>query len=111
MTMRIPFALNGISPRMAIGVPIAVLAVLAMATQASAVFDPYKKGTSGYDFSYPQCGSKAPASSCGVVGINGGYPFTYYNTCLAAQFAAAAKTGNAAVYINTGYDPSYTAID
>ena len=36
---------------------------------------------------------------------------TYYNTCLSAEYAAAARTGNAALYINTGYDSSYTAID
>jgi hypothetical protein len=103
--------LHAISPRAAFGVPMAVVILVALTANASAAFDPYTKGTGGYDFSYPQCGSTAPTASFGVVGVNGGYPFTYYNTCLATEFAAAAKTGNAAVYINTGYDPSYTAID
>jgi len=78
---------------------------------AAAAFDPYSSGTIGYDYSYVQCGSAAPAAAFGVVGVNAGYPFTYYNTCLGAEYAAAARSGNAALYINTGYDPSYTAID
>jgi len=78
---------------------------------AAAAFDPYASGTVGYDYSYVQCGSAAGAAAFGVVGVNAGYPFTYYNSCLGTEFAAAARTGNAALYINTGYDPSYTAID
>jgi hypothetical protein len=78
---------------------------------AAAAFDPYTSRTIGYDYSYVQCGVAAPAASFGVIGVNAGYPFTYYNSCLGAEFAAAAGTGNAALYINTGYDPSYTAID
>jgi hypothetical protein len=93
------------------GFALAVSAALIVNAAASATFDPYVSGTSGYDFSYVQCGSAAPTASFGVVGINAGYPFTYYNSCLASEFAAAAKTGNAAVYVNTGYDPTYTAID
>jgi hypothetical protein len=78
---------------------------------AAAAFDPYTSRTIGYDYSYVQCGSAAPSAAFGVIGVNAGYPFTYYNSCLTAEFAAAARTGNAALYINTGYDPSYTAID
>src|ERR1700693_2858451 len=91
--------------------PIAGLAIVALAANASAGFDPYRTGTTGYNYSYPQCGSSAPSASFGVVGVNGGYPFTYYNSCLGTEFAAATKTGNGAVYINTGYDATYTAID
>lgn len=108
---RRPFGLSAILPKVGIGVPLAVVLVVALNAVASAGFDPYRSGTSGYDFSYPQCGSRAPSASFGVAGVNAGYPFTYYNSCLAAEFAAAAKTGNAAVYVNTGYDPTYTAID
>ena len=85
--------------------------LLAMNTGAAASFDPYTSGAVGYDFSYPQCGRVAPSSAFGVVGVNAGYPFTYYNNCLATQFAGAARTGNAGLYINTGYDPTYTAVD
>jgi hypothetical protein len=76
-----------------------------------AAFDPYVRGTTGYDFSYLQCGSSAPHASFGIVGVNAGYPFTYYNSCLQSEFSAAAHSGNGAVYVNTGYDPTYTAID
>jgi len=77
----------------------------------AAGFEPYASGTSGYDYSYLQCGSSAPRASFGIVAVNGGYPFTYYNSCLASEFAAAAQTGNGALYVNTGYDPSFTAVD
>jgi hypothetical protein len=97
--------------RALLGSPVALVLLLGLNATAAAAFDPYSKGTSGYDYSYPQCGVGAPRASFGIVGVNGGYPFTYYNNCLAAEYAAAAKTGNAATYINTGYDPSYTAID
>jgi hypothetical protein len=97
--------------RAAFGSTVAAVALAAVHVTAAAAFDPYVSTTNGYDYSYPQCGVAAPRASFGVVGVNGGYPFTYYNTCLAAEYAAAAKTGNASVYINTGYDPSYTAID
>ena len=87
------------------------LAVLVLQVTAAAAFNPYTSGSIGYDFSYPQCGAAAPNASFGIVGVNAGYPFTYYNSCLAAEYAAAARTGNASAYINTGYDPSYTAVD
>jgi hypothetical protein len=94
-----------------LGSPVAIVLLFVLNSAAAAAFDPYAKGTVGYDYSFPQCGVAAPRASFGIVGVNGGYPFTYYNTCLAAEYGAAAKTGNAATYINTGYDPSYTAID
>jgi len=90
---------------------LAVAFLLVMNLTGGAAFNPYVSGTTGYDYSYLQCGSKAPAASFGIVGVNAGYPFTYYNSCLAAEFAAAARSSNAALYVNTGYDPSYTAID
>jgi hypothetical protein len=97
--------------KLVISVPIAAGIILALNASASAGFNAYVSGTAGYDYSYIQCGSAAPAASFGIVGVNAGYPFTYYNSCLAPEYAAAARTGNVAVYINTGYDPTYTAID
>ena len=91
-----------------------VLAAITIAVSnlgAAAAFDPYVTGTGGYDYSYVQCGSAAPSAAFGVIGVNAGYPFTYYNSCLGTEYGAASRTGNAALYINTGYDPSYTAID
>jgi len=93
-----------------VGAVLAGLMLLAAQVGAAAAFDPYSG--SGYDYSYPQCGSAAPSGlSFGIAGVNAGYPFTYYNSCLATQYAAAAQTANASLYINTGYDPSYAAVD
>jgi hypothetical protein len=97
--------------RLVFSAPIGAAIVVALNASASAGFSAYVSGTTGYDYSYPQCGTAAPSASFGVVGVNAGYPFTYYNSCLAAEYAAAARTGNAAVYVNTGYDPTFTAID
>jgi hypothetical protein len=97
--------------RVALGSSVAAFTLAAVHVTVAAAFDPYVSTTRGYDYSYPQCAAGAPSASFGVVGVNAGYPFTYYNTCLAGEYAAAAKTGNASVYVNTGYDPSYTAID
>lgn len=99
------------SRKLVFSLPVAVGIVVALNASASAGFNPYVSGTSGYDYSYNQCGSAAPAGSFGIVGVNNGYPFTHYNKCLAAEYTAAAATGNAAVYMNTGYDPTYTKID
>lgn len=93
------------------GAALGMCILLAANMGAAAAFDPYTSGAVGYDFSYPQCGASPPPARFGIVGVNGGYPFTYYNGCLAGEFAAAAQTGNAALYINTGYDPTYTAVD
>lgn len=68
----------------------------------------YTTGSTGYDISYPQCGGAYPAGAFGIVGVNGGYPFVHYNPCLADEYA---HTPNAALYVNTGYDPLYTQVD
>lgn len=98
-------------PRVGVCLSVVAATVGYQSTAAFASGDPFTSGTTGYDFGYVQCGSAPPKASFGVIGVNAGYPFTYYNNCLGAEFAAAATTGNAAVYMNTGYDPSYTAID
>ena len=68
----------------------------------------YTSGSTGYDISYPQCGGPYPTDAFGIVGVNGGYPFVHYNPCLADEYS---HTTNAALYINTGYDPIYTQVD
>ena len=75
---------------------------------AFASVNPYSGA--GYDFSYLQCGATVPSAQFGIVGVNAGYPFTHYNLCLTAEYNAA-PAGHASVYVNTGYDPTYTAID
>lgn len=68
----------------------------------------YTPGSTGYDISWPQCGGNFPAGAFGIVGVNGGTPFVHYNPCLATEYA---HTTNAAVYVNTGYDPLYAQVD
>src|SRR5438067_771159 len=107
-------ARKGLLPRarvLALGAVLAGASAVAAQLSAAAAFEAYVSGSNGYDYSYVQCGSSAPAASFAIVGVNAGYPFTYYNGCLAGEFAAAEGTGNAALYINTGYDPTYTAVD
>lgn len=58
-------------------------------------------GTTGFDLSYVQCGSKLPANgSFGVVGVAHGLPWSS-NACLAQEFAWAQSRGNAGLYMNT----------
>ncbi|HET7465355.1 MAG TPA: hypothetical protein VFL29_01700 [Candidatus Dormibacteraeota bacterium] len=92
----------------ALGSTLAGLLVLATHIGAAAAVDPYSG--SGYDYSYIQCGSAAPSAQFGIVGVNAGYPFTYYNSCLASEYASA-PAGAVSLYVNTGYDPTYTAVD
>jgi hypothetical protein len=71
--------------------------------------DPYPTqppGQSGYDVSYPQCGGAMPTGAFGIVGVNGGRPFSS-NACLAGEYAAALGPIAASLYINTGYSVAY----
>jgi major membrane immunogen (membrane-anchored lipoprotein) len=60
--------------------------------------------STGYDISFPQCGYAYPAApGFGVVGVNGGKPFTT-NKCLASEltWAKGAINSEPAFYVNTG---------
>ncbi len=84
-----------------------VLLVLG-ATPAAAATDPYASGTTGYDVSYPSGNCSAqPSGAFGIVGVNGGRPFTV-NSCLGTEYSwAASHTGSVSLYINTGYSGAY----
>src|SRR5216683_1311359 len=71
-----------------IAAPLVVSITVIAAMGALAATDPYPTGLVGYDVSYPQCGGTAAAGSFGIVGVNGGRPFTN-NSCLGAGYAAA----------------------
>jgi major membrane immunogen (membrane-anchored lipoprotein)/ribosomal protein L21E len=64
---------------------------------------PLSPTSTGYDISFPQCGYAYPsAPGFGVVGVNGGKPFTT-NKCLASEltWAKGAANQQPAFYVNT----------
>jgi hypothetical protein len=75
--------------------------------QTSALAATYPSGAVGYDISYPQCHHDYPSGTFGIVGVNAGYPFTYYNQCFSSEWSTAQRTASPSLYINTGYDPTY----
>ena len=78
------------------------IALIVGANTVVAAGDPYVTGTTGYDVSYPNCAAR-PTGDFGIVGVNGGRPFTT-NSCFAAEYSAAPSPS---LYINTGYAPAY----
>ena len=63
--------------------------------------NPYRSGAVGYDFSYPNCATRVPASpTFAVIGLNLGRPFTA-NPCFAREWDAARRPRS--VYVNTAY--------
>jgi hypothetical protein len=93
-----------------------LLAALSLALAAAAVFTTapvaasgpfYARGAIGYDDSTYQCGGQARGAFA-IIAANNGRPFTR-NGCLARQLAVAPTSPPAAVYMNTGYSPTYAA--
>ena len=72
---------------------------------AGAKHKPPAQGPTGYDVSYPQCGTQLPTNVLfGIAGVNDGIVFSA-NPCLGAQVAWAERYEPAAIlYANTG-DP------
>ncbi len=97
-------------------VPVAlVVAVSAVYLVGTASAFAYTSGSTGYDIGYLQCGTTYPNGSFGIVGVDSGWPFISSvhpgNPCLASEFAHAnggSSTVTAGLYVNTGFDPTYT---
>lgn len=87
---------------------VAAAGALLLGQSSALASSSYASGGIGYDISYPQCGASYPSGAFGIVGVNRGYPFTYYNTCFGSEWTHATMTPSASLYINTGYDPTYT---
>lgn len=69
----------------------------------------FTSGSTGFDIGYLQCGTVYPTGAFGIVGVDSGWPFISSlhpgNPCLASEYAHAPSAG---LYVNTGFDPSYT---
>jgi hypothetical protein len=92
-----------------------IAAVIAAYLVGTASAFAYTSGSTGYDIGYLQCGTTYPTGSFGIVGVDSGWPFISSlhpgNPCLASAFAHAngtSSTVTAGLYVNTGYDPTYT---
>jgi hypothetical protein len=87
-------------------VSILAAAVLILGAINAAAFT---SGSTGYDIGYLQCGSAYPSGAFGIVGVDSGWPFISAvhpgNPCLASEVAHSPSAG---LYVNTGFDPSYT---
>ena len=92
--------------KLASAVALALVGLTAITASAQTYTDPYPAGATGYDVSYPNACSAQGPGTFGIVGVNGGRPFTT-NGCFAQQYGTAAATGSASVYINTAYSGAY----
>jgi hypothetical protein len=76
-----------------------MLAVLFLFNTHATALGQYSKGSIGIDVSYPNCLASLPKVSFGIVGVNGGKPFSE-NPCLKQQ---ASRFNNLSFYINSAY--------
>jgi hypothetical protein len=77
-------------------VALVAAALLSVTSTALAATNPYTG--SGFDVSYPQCGTVEPSGTFGIVGITGGKAFTS-NPCFGAEYAGV-PSGQASIYMN-----------
>ena len=82
------------------------LSLFALSTASAAASGNYLGGAAGYDISWPQCGGPypgLPAGQFGIVGINGGRPYTM-NPCFESEYRWAGSSGlQPTLYINLDY--------
>lgn len=78
---------------------VAIVGASLSSATAAAAFP--KPGSTGWDVSYIQCGTRLPADgSFAVVGVNRGLPWSV-NQCLQSEWAWAASRQTPALYMNT----------
>lgn len=83
----------------------ATLLSILLLTQGVSASSIYATGTLGIDVSYPNCSTKLPAASLGIVGVTAGLVYSH-NACLAAE---AAHFSDLSFYMNTGLNDSSTS--
>src|SRR5919198_5290330 len=62
--------------------------LLGAPAHAALAAGPYPTGSSGFDISYPQCGSPQPSGSFAIIGVTHGRAFSR-NDCCAAEYQQA----------------------
>jgi len=90
-----------------------VLALLTLVTVAPAIAQaagPFPSNATGFDISFPQCGSNLQQTgSFGIIGVTGGKAFTQ-NPCFAGEYDyAATTTGLVSIYMNLNAPVGRTA--
>ena len=90
---------------------VAAAAIFAMSAVPAAASGDYINGSDGADISWPQCGGALPAvprETFGIVGINGGSPYTD-NDCFRQEWAwaQAGKAGYPSIYMNLDFGATY----
>jgi len=76
----------------------ALVGVLTLSIGGASAQTQYVSGTTGVDISHPNCTTKLPAASFGIVGVTGGLVYST-NSCLKAE---ASHFANLSLYMNTG---------
>ena len=76
--------------------------LLGAPAHAALAAGPYPTGSSGFDISYPQCGSPQPRGSFAIIGVTHGRAFSR-NDCFAAEYqqaVAAVTAAGVSFYMN-----------
>lgn len=89
----------------ALTVIVAALSVAVLFGQGAFASSVYATGSTGVDVSYPNCSTKIPAVSFGVVAATGGVVYSH-NSCAASE---ARNFFNLSVYVNTGLNASQSS--
>ena len=105
---RLTASLSSVMPRLRLAV-VAIVAAIVLVLVGAVNAAAFTSGSTGYDIGYLQCGAAHPSGAFGVVGVDSGWPFISAvhpgNPCLAGEYAHSPSAG---LYVNTGFDPSYT---
>lgn len=86
---------------------LAALTSLVFVSGSAAAQGQYASGSLGVDLSYPNCRVQAPNASFGIIGVNGGYPYTQ-NGCLAAE---ASHYSNLSLYANSSLNADPNSVN
>lgn len=84
-----------------------ILISLVFSAATAGAVSQYGGGSTGYDVSYPNCRANVGSAAFGIVGVNGGLPYTE-NPCL---FNQALLFKNLSYYVNTAWNDQSASND